>query len=124
MQTLQHLALRFDTQHTGCSLATGLDGDILGLGVEQQTLHSAQVTAVGTGEPKVDVIYSTLPFSVPFGSSNSQHTLGLTVVLFPLSSAVIPLLQYIDNVVRTMPSLLKLSLSRSFFCSALFIDMF
>ncbi len=124
MQSLQHLALRFDTQHTGWSLATGLDGDILSLGTEQETLHSAQVTGIWAGEPKVDVIYSTLPFSVPFGSSNSQHTLSLTVVLFPLSSAVISPLQYIDNMVRTMPSLLNLSLSRIFFRSALSIDMF
>jgi len=108
VQSLQHLALRFDTLQTICSLATGLDGDILGLGAEQQTLHSAQITAIGTGEPKVDVIYSTLPFSVPFGTSNSQHALGLTIVLFPLSSAVIPPLQYIDNTVSTASNLLNL----------------
>jgi len=114
VQSLQHLALRFDTQHTGCSLATGLNGDILGLGAEQQTLHSAQITAIGTGEPKVDVIYSTLPFRVPLGSSNSQHALSLTVVLFSLSSAVIPPLQYSDNMVSTASSLLNLSSSRIF----------
>lgn len=108
------MELHFDTLHTGCSLATGLDGDILGLGAEQQTLHSAQVTAIGTGEPKVDVIYSTLPFSVPLGSSNSQHALGLTVVLFPLSSAATPPLQYVNNMVTTSSSLLNLSLSEIF----------
>jgi len=101
--------LRFDTQHTSCSLAASLDGDILGLSAEQQTLHSAQVTAIWTGEPKVDVIYSTLPFSVPLRSGNGQHALGLTVVLFPLSSAVIPPLQYVDNMVSTASSLLNLS---------------
>ena len=108
VQSLQHLALRFDTQHTGCSLATGLDGDILGLGAEQQTLHSAQVTAIWTGKPKVDIIYSTLPLSIPLGSSNSQHALSLTVVLFPLSSAVIPPLQHIDNTVTSAFNLLNL----------------
>ena len=113
MQSLQHLALRFDTPQTSCSLATGLDGDILGFGAEQQTLHSAQVTAIWTGEPKVNVIYSTLPFSVPLGSSNSQHALSLTVVLFPLSSAVISLLQYSDNMVSTASSLLSKNFSFS-----------
>ena len=108
VQSLRHLAWRFDTQQNGCSLATGLDGDILGLGAEQKTLHSAQVTAIWTGKPKVDIIYSTLPFSVPLGSSNSQHAFGLTVVLFLLSSAVISPLQYIDIMVSTPSNLLNL----------------
>ena len=80
--------LNFASQSTAA-----FDRHILGFGTEQQTLHPAQITAVWSCEPKINIIKGPLPLSVAFGPSHSQHALSFTVVLFSLSSPAIALLQ-------------------------------
>ena len=91
----------WQASHHGCNytqkctgLALAFDWNVLGLGTEQQALHSAQVTAIWARKPKVDIIQGAFPLSIPLGSSNSQHALSLTIVLLSLSPAVISPLQH------------------------------